>query len=166
MLPNPGGFGRRLLERDRTGGCIVPTGEGEILLGHARRLLGLAAEAQDALLSPGAVARLGVPEGFAVLKLTDLRSGFVRTHPGIRFDTTSGWSAELLWLLDVGDLALIKHDVDDGRRLTRAVARTARGVAGRGMDAAADPLPLALFPKGCFCRCRAVGAVEASGRSW
>ncbi len=139
-------------------------------MGHARRLLGLSAEARDALLSPGAlaVARLGVPQDFAGRKLTDLRSGFAQTHPGIRFDTTSGWSAELRRLLDVNDLdlALVKHDVDDGRRLARSVAQTARWVAGRGMDAVADPLPLALFPKGCIYRRRAVDAVEASGRSW
>jgi len=144
----------------------VPTEEGEVLLGYARCILGLSAEARDALLNPGAgaVVRLGVPEDLAGRTLTDLLSGFARAHSNIRLDITSGWSAELRRLLDGGDLdlALVKRDMGDGRCLARWPERLV-WVASRGMDAAADPLPLAPFPPGCIYRRR---AVEASGRRW
>ena len=162
-------LGRRLIERDRAGGAVVPTDEGEILLGYARRLLDLSSQARAALLNPGAVAvvRLGVPEDFSSRRLTGLLSGFPRTHAGLRLDTTSGWSAELCRLLEGGDLdlALIKRDVDEGRCLGRWPERLL-WVAGRDADIAVDPLPLALFPQGCIYRRRAVDAVEALGRRW
>lgn len=160
--------GHRLLERDRTG-AVRPTEQGELLLGYARRLLGIAAEARDALRNPaaGAVVRLGVPEDFAGRRLTDLLGGFARHRPLIRLDTISAWSAELRRLLDGGevDLALVKRDAGEGRCLARWPERLV-WVAGRQAGPAADPLPLALFPPGCIYRARAIAALETLGRRW
>lgn len=162
-------LGHRLLDRDRTGAAAVLTDEGELLIGYARRLLGISAEARDALASPGraAVVRLGVPEDFAGRKLTDLLSGFARHCPRIRLDTTSAWSAELRRLLAAGelDLALVKRDAGDGRSLARWPEQLV-WVAGRDADIDADPLPLALFPPGCIYRDRTIAALEALGRRW
>ncbi|MGK9233708.1 LysR family transcriptional regulator [Inquilinus limosus] len=163
------GIGHRLLDRDRTGAAAVLTDEGEVLIGYARRLLGISAEARDALAHPGraAVVRLGVPEDFAGRKLTDLLSGFARQCPRIRLDTTSAWSAELRRLLAAGelDLALVKRDVGDGRSLAWWPERLV-WVAGRKADIDADPLPLALFPQGCIYRDRTIAALEGLGRRW
>lgn len=160
-------LGRRLL--DRSGAAPVLTEEGELLLGYARRLLALAAEARQALSGPGRrpVLRLGVPEDFAGRRLTDLLSGFARACPELRLDTTSGWSVEIRRLLEAGelDLGLVKRDGGEGRCLARWPERLA-WVAGREADLAADPLPLALFPQGCIYRSRAIAALEASGRRW
>ena len=168
--------GHRLLERDRTG-AVRPTEQGELLLGYARRLLGIAAEARDALRNPaaGAVVRLGVPEDFAGRRLTDLLGGFARHRPQIRLDTISGWSAELRRLLDGGevDLALVKRDAGEGRCLARwperlvwVTGRQTDSAAGPAADPAADPLPLALFPPGCIYRARAIATLETLGRRW
>ncbi len=160
-------LGRRLL--DRAGGLVVPTEDGEVLLGYARRLLAISAEARAALNDSGhrAVVRLGVPEDFAGRPLTDLLSGFARSCPHIRLDTTSGWSAALRRALDADDLdlSLVKRDVDDSRCLARWPERLT-WVCGRTADLAADPLPLALFPQGCIYRHRAVEAVESLSRRW
>ncbi|WP_343718135.1 LysR substrate-binding domain-containing protein [Inquilinus sp.] len=162
-------LGHRLLDRDRTGGAAVLTEEGELLIGYARRLLGISAEAREALAGPGraAVVRLGVPEDFAGRRLTDLLSGFARQSPRIRLDTTSAWSAELRRLLAAGelDLALVKRDVGDGRCLARWPERLV-WVVGREADIDADPVPLALFPPGCIYRDRAIAGLEALGRRW
>ncbi len=161
------GLGRRLL--DRASGEVAPTEDGEVLLGYARRLLAISAEARAALQDPGsrAVVRLGVPEDFAGRALTDLLAGFAARCPGIRLDTTSAWSAALRRALDTDDLdlALVKRDSDGGRCLARWPERLA-WVAGPSADLAADPLPLALFPQGCIYRQRAIEAIEGMGRRW
>lgn len=160
-------LGRRLI--DRAGAVPAVTEEGEVLLGYARRLLAIAAEARGALRAPGLrpVLRLGVPEDFAGRRLSDLLSGFARACPELRLDTTSGWSVELRRLLDAGDLdlALIKREADAGRCLARWPERLA-WVSGRDADLGADPVPLALFPQGCIYRSRAIAALEAQGRRW
>ena len=160
-------LGQRLV--DRAGAAVTATEGGEILLGYARRLLAISAEARGALRGPGhrPVLRLGVPEDFAGRRLTDLLSGFARTCPGLRLDTTSGWSVELRRLLDIGelDLALVKRESDAGRCLARWPERLV-WVAGHDADLAEDPVPLALFPHGCIYRGRAMETVEAQGRRW
>ncbi len=159
--------GRRLL--DRAGGPVALTEDGELLLGYARRLLAISAEARAALTDPGhrAVVRLGVPEDFAGRPLIDLLSGFARSCPHIRLDTTSGWSTALRRALDADDLdlSLVKRDVDGSGCLARWPERLT-WVAGGTADLAADPLPLALFPQGCIYRRRAVEAIESLGRRW
>ncbi len=160
-------LGCRLLDRD--GGAVAPTEDGEVLIGYARRLLAISAEARAALTDPGqrAVVRLGVPEDFAGRRLTDLLSGFARACPHIRLDTTSGWSAALCRALDADDLdlSLVKRDVDGSPALARWPEHLT-WVAGRTAEVARDPLPLALFPPGCIYRSRAVEAVESAGRRW
>ncbi len=160
-------LGRRLL--DRIGGQVTPTEEGEVLIGYARRLLAISAEARAALNDPshGSVVRLGVPEDFAGRVLTDLLSGFAQSCPHIRLDTTSGWSVALHRALQADDLdlSLVKRDVDGSRCLARWPEHLT-WVAGRTANIALDPLPLALFPQGCIYRSRAVEAVESSGRRW
>lgn len=160
-------LGLRLLHR--VGGTVTPTEGGEKLLGYARRLLAISAEARAVLNEPSrqAVVRLGVPEDFAGRPLTDLLSGFARSCPHIRLDTTSGWSAALHRLLDADelDLSLVKRDVGDGRCLARWPERLI-WVAGRTLDTSIDPMPLALFPQGCIYRQRAVETVEGLSRRW
>lgn len=77
------GLGNALLVRDRAGVVLV-TEEGERLLGYARRLLALSAEASDILKRPAApkTIRLGVPEDFGGRRLIDLLVGFSQRWPG------------------------------------------------------------------------------------
>lgn len=163
------GVGRPLLTRGRSGKTIVPTDEGEILLGYARRLLSIAAEAEDVLLRPAltSVVRLGVPEDFSGRRLTDLLSGFAHVHPHIRLDTASGLSADLKSSLEAGelDLALVKREPAEGPCLASWPERLV-WVAGREAKVQVDPVALAVFPHRCLYRARAIHALEAAGRRW
>ena len=145
--------GHILLVRERAPGGVQLTEEGEVLLGYARRLLSISAEAEAALRQPAApkTVRLGVPEDFAGRRLIDLLSGFSRASPHLRLDTVSGWSFELRRLLDNGeiDLALIKREPGDAPCLGRW-PETLVWVAGPSGELDADPVPLAMFPQGCF----------------
>jgi DNA-binding transcriptional LysR family regulator len=162
-------IGRPLLTRQRAGKGVMPTEEGEILLTYARRLLAIAAEAQDVLFQPGpvSVTRLAVPEDFAGRRLTDLLAGFARQHPRFRLDTISGLSADLQAALDAGeiDLALIKREPGDGPSLASWPERLV-WVAGKEMRLDQDPVPLAVFPQRCLYRARAIEALERAGRRW
>lgn len=162
-------IGRPLLTRQRAGKGVMPTEEGEILLTYARRLLAIAAEAQDVLFqpSPVSVTRLAVPEDFAGRRLTDLLAGFARQHPRFRLDTISGLSADLQAALDAGeiDLALIKREPGDGPSLASWPERLV-WVAGKEMRLDQDPVPLAVFPQRCLYRARAIEALERAGRRW
>lgn len=161
--------GHSLLVRERSAGGVQLTEEGEVLLGYARRLLSISAEAEAALRQPAApkTVRLGVPEDFAGRRLIDLLSGFSKASPHLRLDTVSGWSFELRRLLDNGeiDLALIKREPGDAPCLGRWEEKLA-WVAGPSGALDADPVPLAMFPQGCIYRQRATRAIEATGRMW
>ncbi|MBW8909823.1 MAG: LysR family transcriptional regulator [Mesorhizobium sp.] len=161
--------GHSLLIRDRSMGGAQVTEEGELLLGYARRLLAISAEAEQALRRPTApkTVRLGLPEDFAGRRLIELLSGFSSASPHLRLDTVSGWSFELRRLLDNGDidLALVKREPSDAHCLGRWPEALV-WVAGMSGELDADPVPLAMFPQGCIYRQRATRAIEATGRMW
>ncbi|WP_157020283.1 LysR family transcriptional regulator [Mesorhizobium xinjiangense] len=163
------GIGHPLLVRERTGGGVRTTEEGDILLGYARRLLAISAEAVEALQDPSApkTVRLGVPEDFAGRRLIGLLSSFSRTFPDIRLDTQSGWSTGLWRLLDKGDtdLALIKREPGDGQCVA-SWAEELAWVGGPNSPVSQEPIPLALFPPGCIYRERAMRALDIVGVRW
>ena len=79
----------RLLDRSQR--QVLPTEEGDRLLGYARRLLRLANEASEAL-SPehtGGVLRLGVPEDLGSGALMPLIASFARERPRLRLEVES-----------------------------------------------------------------------------
>ncbi|MBS7540567.1 LysR substrate-binding domain-containing protein [Ancylobacter lacus] len=168
------GLGHVLLLRERAGAVRV-TEEGERLLGYARRLLALSAEASEVLRRPGAprTIRLGVPEDFAGRRLIDLLAGFAGRWPDTRLDTVSGLSLDLRRLLEQGelDLALAKREPGDGTALASWTEPLVWvGAAGSGIEAGLpapdEPVPLAVFSAGCIYRDRAIRAIEEAGRGW
>ncbi|MDN2927321.1 LysR substrate-binding domain-containing protein, partial [Campylobacter jejuni] len=77
---------------------VLPTEEGDRLLGYARRLLRLAHAAREAL-SPaptGGVLRLGGPEDLGSGALMPLIASFARERPRLRLEVESGLSHHLL----------------------------------------------------------------------
>lgn len=144
--------GHILLERE---GGVRPTAAGERLLGYARRLLALGAEARAAMQdeAPQQVLRLGVPEDLAGAALTPVLAAFVRDHgEGLRLEVSSGLSAELLAAYKRGeyDVILAKQRRAEGglswpERVVWVDSR-AHPCWGR------DPLPLAVFPEGGLYR--------------
>lgn len=164
------GLGHALLVRDRAGVVLV-TEEGERLLGYARRLLALSAEASDVLKRPAApkTIRLGVPEDFGGRRLIDLLVGFSQRWPQIRLDTVSGLSLEVRRLLRAGDidLALTKREPNDGSALASWTEPLAWvGSARCRLAPDPEPVPLAVFSPGCIYRERAIRAIADGGRGW
>jgi DNA-binding transcriptional LysR family regulator len=162
-------LGRPLLHRN--GKSVAPTEEGERLLSYARRILSLAAEAQDVVARPTSdgVVRLGIPEDFAANRLTKLLSRFARSRPGLRLDVRCDLSVKLRSDLERGDLdlALMKRDAGETGGVA-AWPESLTWVTSRShpIDPRRNPVPLAVFSQGCLYRARAIHALEAAGRAW
>lgn len=89
-------LGVRLFQRQ--GGKLVLSGEGEVLLGYAERLLRLSSEAENALRSgtPGGVLRIGTMESTAAARLPPLLAGYHRRYPQVRIELATGTSGALV----------------------------------------------------------------------
>ena len=154
--------GKTLLLRDRAGGNVSATEDGEVMLAYARRLLAIAGEAEHVLSAPRSarVIRLGVPEDFDVTRLTVLLAEFAARHAQVRLETLSGMSTDLLAGLAAGefDLALVKRDPGEGPCLAAWPERLV-WVGGQARNQAAAVVPLVLFPQGCVYRKRMIYAL-------
>ncbi|WP_198032474.1 LysR family transcriptional regulator [Aerolutibacter daejeonensis] len=158
--------GQPLLERE---GGVRPTAAGERLLGYARRLLALGAEARAAMAgeAPQKILRLGLPEDLAGALLTPVLAAFARAQgDGLRLEVSSGLSAELLAGYRRGefDVVLAKQRQGDGafswpERVVWVDSR-AHPCWGR------DPLPLAVFPEGGLYREEMFEALDARHLRW
>jgi DNA-binding transcriptional LysR family regulator len=161
--------GKTLLSRDRAGGNVSATEDGELMVAYARRLLAIAGEAEHVLSAPRAarVLRLGIPEDFDVSRLTVLLAGFAASHADVRLETSSGMSADLRGGLASGelDLALVKREPGDGPCLAAWPERLV-WVGGRQRIPDGAAVPLVVFPQGCIYRKRAIYALESAGRPW
>lgn len=159
--------GKRLFLRD--GRKVRLTEDGERLLGFARRLLALSAEAAAALSSEPApaVVRLGIPDDFAVDALTGVVAAFAVARPEVRLAVRCGLSCDLMAELERGelDVALFKREPGLGPAVA-AWPEDLVWVAGADYVPTGDPVPLVAFPQGCLYRNRAVHALEAAGRRW
>ena len=161
--------GKTLLLRDRAGGNVSATEDGELMLAYARRLLAIAGEAEHLLAAPraGRGIRLGVPEDFDVSRLTVLLAEFAARHAEVRLETVSGMSTDLRAGLASGglDLALVKREPGDGPCLAAWPERLV-WVGGQRRKERVGVVPLVLFPQGCVYRKRMIYALESAGRPW
>ena len=162
-------LGQPLLLRDRTGSQLSLTEHGAVLLPYARRLLALASEAEEALLSEVSLEslRLGVPEDFDALRMTSILAGFSHARPGVRLETVSGMSIDLRHKLAIGDIdiALVKREPGAGPSLASWPEELV-WVKGKGVELGQEAVPLALFPQGCIYRQRAIRALDSIQRRW
>lgn len=159
--------GKRLLLRNNQG--LQFTRDGERLLDHAARMLKLNDEAVQSLggsALTGSV-RLGTPADYATTLLSGVLPFFAETFPGLEIEVRYDLSPGLLRALDAGelDLALVtRGDTEDtgGEQVWREdlVWVTAR----HELVHEANPLPLAVFPEGCFYRLAAIEALKRIGR--
>lgn len=91
-----GALGSRLLERDARKLELTP--EGQMLLGYARRILDLHAEAQAALSGEELTGRvrLGVPDDYAAKYLTPVLKRFAPRHGGVEIELDCEQSTSLI----------------------------------------------------------------------
>ncbi|MGE8406608.1 MAG: LysR substrate-binding domain-containing protein [Pseudomonas sp.] len=160
-------LGARLLDRSQR--QVWPTEAGERLLGYARRILRLEAEARLAL-SPAHVEttlRLGAPEDLAGELLPEALRDFIGSRPHLRLEVESGLSNPLLHLYRNGelDVLLVKQWGADRDCHARWPEPLSWVCSARGMPAQ-EPLPLVVFPVGALYRQEMIHALESRGRAW
>lgn len=161
--------GCRLLERNAR--RVSLTGEGETLLGFARRILRLNDECLDRLGEPELTGRvrLGTPEDFATAHLPGVLAAFAQHHPRVALEVTCDLTLNLLERFRAGefDLVLLKRE-PQGPSAGVRVWRETLVWAGRDGFALTDdePVPLVASPYPCVYRKRATTALDSIGRSW
>ncbi|MNZ36798.1 HTH-type transcriptional regulator CysL [compost metagenome] len=158
----------RLLDRSQR--QVLPTEEGERLLGYARRILQLGEEAREALSNEHSegVLRLGLPEDFAGERIMPLLARFGAERPRLRLEVSSGLSHELLRQYRNGelDLLLVKQWGADSDCLEHWPEPLVWLDSAERPAAARDPLPLVVFPLGALYRQEMLHALESLGRRW
>jgi DNA-binding transcriptional LysR family regulator len=112
-----GAVGRPVLNRGPRHLELTPTGLE--LLGHARRLLEVHAQAQAALHGPALTGRvsMGVPDDYAAAYLTPVLRSFATRHAGVEITLVCEQSTALLPKISRGeiDLALVSRDRGEPR---------------------------------------------------
>ena len=164
--------GTRVFERDTK--SVRLTRDGDILLTYARRMLTLNDEVLALMRRPATVAsvRIGTPDDYATMLLPEVLARFAATYPEIPVEVICDNSPDLVVEIEKGryDLALVTRHPDSKagelvRREPVAWVAPPHGVNKSAIEHE-DPLPLALFPKGCVVRDLAVAALEGIGRGW
>jgi DNA-binding transcriptional LysR family regulator len=153
---------------DRSGRQVVTTAQGETLLGLARRILGLLAQAGDRVGEASLPLRLGVPEDFAAGAMTAVLAAFARQYPEVRLEVQSDLSHALWQAFEAGelDLALIKQGRGQGEPIARWREPLA-WVDSRDWPAGErDPVPLVVFPSEGLYRRQMTDALDARGIAW
>ena len=153
---------------DRSGRQVVTTAQGETLLGLARRILGLLAQAGDRVGEASLPLRLGVPEDFAAGAMTAVLAAFARQYPEVRLEVQSDLSHALWQAFEAGelDLALIKQGRGQGEPIARWREPLA-WVDSRDWPAGErDPVPLVVIPNEGLYRRQITDALDARGIPW
>ena len=160
--------GRPLFLRD--GRSVRLTADGELLLGHARRILKAHREAL-ATFAPSAwrgTIAVGTAEEYAVAFLPAILARFAATHPLVQVDVICDTSLNLARRLKAHEVAfaLVTHGYGDaeGIVLHREPLVWAGSAAHRAYRE--DPVPLALFHPGCPFRGWAIAALEAASKPY
>lgn len=153
---------------DRSGRQVVATAEGEQLLGLARRILALLAQAEEQVSEGSISLSLGVPEDFAAGAITPVLAAFARDYPEVRLEVESGLSHHIWQRFAAGelDLALVKQVRGQGSPLASwsepLVWVDSRDWPAKGRD----PLPLVAFPSEGLYRQQMTEALDGLGRRW
>ncbi len=162
------GVGRLLFERDGRG--VDLTMDGEALLVYARRLLRLHDEAVSALTRPEMVGTvcLGTPDDYVDRFLPDILARFAQAYPRVQVEVLCEPSAYLRKLLADRHMDLALMTCVPGRE-TGEILRHEPVVwvtSERHCAHESEPLPLAVFQKGCFFRDWATAALDQAGRAY
>ncbi|ENT05828.1 LysR family transcriptional regulator [Brucella sp. 63/311] len=158
---------------DRDARSVTLTGDGEILLGYARRLLALNREAVSKFVAPTVtgIVRLGSPDDIGECVLPLVLKRFAETHPGVTVDVVIDQSSNLrkrlderrldVTLVNISQAVPTRDDVEIMLDEELVWAGAKCGTAYRR-----DPLPLSIWEEGCAWRANALQALEKSGRPY
>ncbi len=159
----------------KAGRGLALTEAGEILLGYARRLIGLNDEAAAAIHGVGLEGwvRIGLQEDFGEALLPDVLGRFARAHPKVRIEARIERNAALIERVAAGrlDLALAWSGGAMTPRCEPVAEAPMRwiGPAGRSdvwRAAGGEPVPLAALEAPCLFRQVAADALDRAGLPW
>jgi DNA-binding transcriptional LysR family regulator len=148
---------------------ILLTRAGEDFLSYARRIVALHDEALDVVnaRSVSGPVRLAVMDDYATVVLPQLLARFIRSHPQVELEVTTGFTRDLL--NDLGeefDLVLATQKAGDGRGEVLRTERTAWACAEGRPFALEQPVQLALLRAPNMYREWALAALNDAGLSW
>ena len=159
--------GHRLL--DRSSRRLQLTPEGQTLLGYARRMLDLQAEAQQALHNQPLTGRvrLGVPDDYAQKYLTPVLRRFALRHSSVEIELNCEQSTALIPRVTQGDLDVALVSRDHARR---GILLFHEPMVWVGSPQFAlwrrDPLPIAVYEEASLARRGAMHALAQQGRRY
>lgn len=160
-------LGHRVLERDSRKQQL--TVEGQTLLGYARRILDLHAEAQAALAGEELTGRvrLGVPDDYAAKYLTPALKRFAPRHSGVEIELICEQSTSLIPRVASGDLDLALISRDNARRGTLLFHEPMVWVGSPQFELwRRDPLPIAVYEEPSQARRGAIKSLAQQGRRY
>lgn len=145
------------------------THEGQTLLGYARRMLDLHAEAQAALQgeSVSGLVRLGVPDDYAGKYLTPALKRFAPRHGGVEIQLDCEQSTSLIPRVARGELDLALVSRDHVRRGTLLFHEPMVWVGSAQFDVwSRNPLPIAVYEEASLGRRSAIHSLALQGRPY
>ena len=152
----------------RTPQNVELTAEGERLLVFARRILSLSDEALASMRDdlPRGPIRFGTTD-IAYPFLPRILARFAASHPQVALEVMSDRSWKLLAALDKGKLDVALVTQDGGRKGGAVLLSEAMSWVYAPAHPAylQDPLPLALFAKGCIYRDAALEVIGKAGKA-
>jgi DNA-binding transcriptional LysR family regulator len=159
--------GRQLLVRDARHLQLTP--DGQILLGYARRILDLHADAQTAFSGNELAGRirLGVPDDYAAKYLTPVLRRFAPRHGAVEIELDCEQSTSLIPRVEKGDLDLALVSRDHARRGTLLFHEPMVWVGSPQFDVwRRDPLPIATYEGTSLARRSAINSLALQGRQY
>lgn len=159
--------GRKLLVRGPRQHQLTP--DGQRLLGYARRMLDLHAEAQAAFHGEALTGRvrLGVPDDYAATYLTPVLKRFAPRHGNVEIELDCEQSTSLIPRVERGDLDLALISRDHARRGTLLFHEPMVWVGSPQFDAwRRDPLPVAVYENTSLARRSAIHSLGLQGRRY
>jgi DNA-binding transcriptional LysR family regulator len=145
------------------------THQGQTLLGYARRMLDLQADAQAALQGEAlsGVVRLGVPDDYASRYLTPVLKRFAPRHGGVEIQLDCEQSTALIPRVQRGELDLALVSRDHARRGTLLFHEPMVWVGSPQFDVwTRDPLPIAVYEAESLGRRSAIHSLALQGRPY
>lgn len=159
--------GRRLLDRGPRKLQLTP--DGQALLGYARRILDLQAEAQAALQLEELTGRvrLGVPDDYAARYLTPVLRRYASSHGGVEIELDCEQSTSLIPRVASGELDLALVSRDHARRGTLLFHEPVVWVGSPRVELwRRDPLPIAVYEDISLARRSVINSLAQQGRRY
>jgi DNA-binding transcriptional LysR family regulator len=160
-------LGHRLIERGSRKLELTP--EGLTLLGYARRILDLHAEAKVVLSGEELTGRvrLGVPDDYAARYLTPVLKRFAPRHSGVEIELDCEQSTSLIPRVASGELDLALVSRDHSRRGTLLFHEPMVWVGSAQFELwRRDPLPIAVYEDTSLARRSAINSLAQQGRRY